>query len=110
MIEKSTVINRCVIGSCRLNVSVTPLAMAALSFSTQDKAIGFRLHGIKCAPLGLVRCEGAVHSLTIQSRCFVDSALFSHQKVSGPLLLSGDLFNPRIPGSVERNEKCRSTL
>lgn len=55
MIEKSTVINRCVIGSCQLNVLVSPLVIAALSFSTQDKAIWLRLRGAKkCAEKGLV--------------------------------------------------------
>lgn len=49
MIGKSTVINRCVIGSCQLNVLVSPLVIAALLLSTQDKA-GFRLKGAKRWP------------------------------------------------------------
>ena len=60
MIEKSTVINRCVIGSCQLNVLASLLVIAALSFSKQDKAIWFRLQAAKkCAQRGLVRCEGS---------------------------------------------------
>lgn len=55
MREKSTVINRCVIGSCQLNVQVSTLVIAGLSFSTQDKAIWFRLQRAnKCAQWGLV--------------------------------------------------------
>lgn len=49
MIGKSTVINRCVIGSCQLNVLVSLLVIAALLLSTQDKA-GFRLKGAKRWP------------------------------------------------------------
>lgn len=47
VIEKSTLINRCVIGSCQLNVLVSQMVIAVLSFSTQDKAIWFSLQGAK---------------------------------------------------------------
>lgn len=49
MIGKCAVINGCVIGSCQLNVLVSPLVIAALLLSTQDKA-AFRLKGVKRWP------------------------------------------------------------
>lgn len=55
MIEKSTVINRCVIGSCQLNVLVSPLVIAALSFSTHDEAIWSRLQSVLSRALYDVR-------------------------------------------------------
>lgn len=39
MMKNSTVINTRIIGSCQLNVLVSPLVTAALLLSTQNKAI-----------------------------------------------------------------------
>lgn len=98
MIEKSTVINRCVIGSFQLNVLVSLLVIAVPSFSTQDKAIWLRLKIVLSRALCDVR--GSRLSLTIQSGCVFDNvqmtgALFAHHKVSGSLFTDGGSFQPQ---------------
>jgi len=96
-IDEYTVINRCVIGSCQVNVLVSSsLVIAALSFSTQDEAIWFRLRGAenKEAQQGPVWCEEAALSLTVQSGCIFDGVQMTAHCL---LIIDGKSFQPCDP-------------